>query len=390
MAELQQVDIVGNYLGNYNQAQDRGMKQADRQRNMQRQDKQDQYEEVARKAEYLARAVTGLNTEADWNTQGPGIMQRLKIDGPLPPFSRKQDILNQALSVKDQIELARKGEQGGPFAGTGFEASSANILTQGQNDVSVRSSPQYAIAYGERMKPQVIRTADGSQVLFTPPPIPGILPPIIPGQAPQGARALAQAPLGQPGQRPPQRGYGAPQPPPTPDGKPYFDPASPPPVSNTDLGTGTVSQIPGSQAAPVPAEVAARLGLARGFLENYPAIIAKLDNVGTAKGRLQQFFNTGEVGEIVRQIESGSDALQRQLTGAGMSIPEAKNYASRYLPSPLDQPFDTLSKLKGLKYDLEHTSEAVMAGRGGFKSPVPSGQEKAPIDTKGWKFERVK
>jgi hypothetical protein len=150
-------------------------------------------------------------------------------------------------------------------------------------------------------------------------------------------------------------------------------------------GAGTISDLPGTQPNPVPAEVAARIGLMKGFLENYDSIHSQLDKLGTLRGRTEMVLGTGPAAEIKRHIETGMEALVRMLTGAGKSQEEATSYASRYAPSALDQPFDTKSKLEGLKYDIEHTAAGMMEGRGGFVSPAGKTTPKA--NTAGWKIE---
>lgn len=130
----------------------------------------------------------------------------------------------------------------------------------------------------------------------------------------------------------------------------------------------------------IPAEVGARLGLASGFLERYDDITKNLDGLGTVTGRAQLIFNTGKAAEVKRQIESGAEALIRQLTGAGKSREEAESYASRYLPNALDTAFDLKSKVKGLRYDLEHTASGIYKAKGGKYTPPPTGADNSDVD----------
>lgn len=314
-------------------------------------------------------------------------------------------------------EMAKANEKTAqPFAGSGFDSTAANILVQGQNDPAIRSSPQYALAYANQFKPVVVPGPNGPQI-YTPPKLPGILPPMSAGQAPPQVRQATTPGAPAPAQVPAR---GAPQPPPgvKPD-RPgvFFDPDMhpqlgdgmlPPPIRDADYAsgpqaapnsTGTLTPIPGAQPNPIAAEVASRVGLAKGFLERYDQIHSKIDKLGTATGRIELLLGTGEAAEIKRHIETGAEALVRQLTGAGKSLEEARSYAARYEPSPLDQPFDTKSKLEGLRYDLEHAVSGVMEGRGGFKSPAgkadvkegATGKSKSgkPIVFKGGKWEYV-
>lgn len=320
-------------------------------------------------------------------------------------------------------EMAKANEKTAqPFAGSGFDSTAANILVQGQNDPAIRSSPQYALAYANQFKPVVVPGPNGPQI-YTPPKLPGILPPMSAGQAPPQVRQATTPGEPAPAQAPAR---GAPQPPPgvKPD-RPgvFFDPdmhkdtlgdgMMPPPIRDADYAagpqaapnsTGTLTPIPGAQPNPIAAEVASRVGLAKGFLEKYDDIHSKLEKLGTVSGRLGLLVGTGEAAEIERHIETGAEALIRQLTGAGKSQEEATSYAKRYLPSPFDQAFDTKSKLEGLRYDLEHAVSGVMEGRGGFKSPAgktgsaagdvkegTTGKSKSgkPIVFKGGKWEYV-
>ena len=60
----------------------------------------------------------------------------------------------------------------------------------------------------------------------------------------------------------------------------------------------------------------------------------------------------GKGGEVYRQIQSGRDALQRTLTGAGMPASEAGEYADRYLPTFGDTPETLKSKQVQLQAEL--------------------------------------
>ena len=137
----------------------------------------------------------------------------------------------------------------------------------------------------------------------------------------------------------------------------------------------------------LPAEVAARIGLGEGFLRNYDSIKAKAQKFYGSKSPYEQvkrrgqlFFNTGEGGELWRAVESGKEALVRQLTGAGMAQAEAENQASRYGLSALDTDYDALSKLEGLRQDLINTATGAYKGRGGTYTPPASGVDNSDVD----------
>lgn len=137
-----------------------------------------------------------------------------------------------------------------------------------------------------------------------------------------------------------------------------------------------------------PAEIGARMGVAEGFLENYDKILKDLPTLHTVSGRGQMAFNTGRPGEMVRQVKSGVDALTKQMTGAGMPVAEAQDYASRYIIGITDMPFDMESKMKGLKYDLEHIDEGIRKARGlppadRAKTPADGGSKRIKFDASG-------
>jgi hypothetical protein len=69
-------------------------------------------------------------------------------------------------------------------------------------------------------------------------------------------------------------------------------------------------------------------------------------------------------------MQSGSDALQRGLTGAGKGEAESKEYASRYLPTALDNAQSLQAKLTNLSNELRSINANVTRGRGGVPEPV--------------------
>src|SRR5262249_43402651 len=100
---------------------------------------------------------------------------------------------------------------------------------------------------------------------------------------------------------------------------------------------------------PMPAELAARGGLASQFLDEYPLLRERvaqgqasypnyLQSHGVTIPGLGTYGASGAPAETLRKIQSGADALLRHLTGAGMSIPEAERYVRRYEPSISDGP----------------------------------------------------
>lgn len=127
-----------------------------------------------------------------------------------------------------------------------------------------------------------------------------------------------------------------------------------------------VEPIPGGPATQIPGELAARVGLTGDFLEQAPGLrerIAAGDVTGLIDANMaQQGF--GQAGEVYRQLQSGTDALMRLLTGAGMNENEAKQYASRYLPTVRDTAESAATKLDNLVRELGATRDTAMRGRG--------------------------
>lgn len=131
--------------------------------------------------------------------------------------------------------------------------------------------------------------------------------------------------------------------------------------------------ISGGPAEKVDANVAARIGLADSFLGQLPSIRKRI-NEGQATGPVDGpagYFGIGEAGELRRQVASGSEALLRNLTGAGMNEKEASDYVARYHLQPHETKWSANSKLDQLERELKATKEAVGRGRGGSHLPVP-------------------
>lgn len=115
----------------------------------------------------------------------------------------------------------------------------------------------------------------------------------------------------------------------------------------------------------LPAELAARVGLAESFLANAPRLreaIAAGDSTGPIDGAAG-FLGVGKAGEIKRKIASGKDALIRNLTGAGMPASEADQYSSRYDISPTDSTETALSKFDNLIQELQAIRQKAYQGR---------------------------
>lgn len=144
----------------------------------------------------------------------------------------------------------------------------------------------------------------------------------------------------------------------------------------SDEGQTTLEPIPGGPGEQIAGELAARVGMADNFQRQLPAIREKVAAGGVTGlyDRAVAGTGRGEQGEVYRQIQSGVDALQRLLTGAGMNVAEAQAYAQRYQPGYTDDAKTVLSKLDQLSSELESTKSMALRGRGG-----PSGgQQQTP------------
>jgi len=129
----------------------------------------------------------------------------------------------------------------------------------------------------------------------------------------------------------------------------------------------------------MPAEVAARVGLTKAFLDKLddrttedgrfiPGIksrVARGELTGSFAGRLAGYFGQGNPGELRAAIDEGSEALLRGLTGAGMNMSEAGNYARRYQFTPIDTTDTMNKKLAQLENALRYIATEEGKGRGG-------------------------
>jgi hypothetical protein len=136
----------------------------------------------------------------------------------------------------------------------------------------------------------------------------------------------------------------------------------------------------------IPAELAGRLGMADVYL-------GKADKIGTAidKGDLTGVvdlplakYGQGKSAEIYRDMQSGTDALTRMMTGAGMPASEAEAYAQRYLPAWNDNSTSLRSKHDRLVEELKTIKGTIEKGR--VRSPGAGGGKSPTADTlpEGW------
>lgn len=142
---------------------------------------------------------------------------------------------------------------------------------------------------------------------------------------------------------------------------------------------GAVKPIPGGPGEQLPAELAGRIAIADSFLGQAPDIRNKLES-GAVTGWFDRFQAgnnaSSDQAAVFRQMQSGSDALQRLLTGAGMTESEAAIYAQRYLPSYTDDAASAVAKLDQVTREIENARAAALRGRGGTGANVtPNGAD---------------
>ena len=139
---------------------------------------------------------------------------------------------------------------------------------------------------------------------------------------------------------------------------------------NPDAG---VEPIPGGPAEELPAELAARIGLADSFIGEVPALRERIIG-GEATGPVdvtQAGWNSSSTqAEVRRKVLSGIDAMKRMLSGAGLPVAEQAEYEYRYLPGYTDDAKSAAQKLDQLAAELANVKKTVMRGRGGTGEPT--------------------
>jgi len=142
-----------------------------------------------------------------------------------------------------------------------------------------------------------------------------------------------------------------------------MDPADPK-TRNWIASGGSLNE----EGKPLPAETAAAIAMGGKFLDEAPAIRAKIASgmaTDTLTGKVKTYLNAGEQGEVARKVKSGTEALLRALTGAGMGIAEAQKYVERYEIQPTDSSTGALSKFDQLQDELTRREQEAFRGRGG-------------------------
>ena len=83
----------------------------------------------------------------------------------------------------------------------------------------------------------------------------------------------------------------------------------------------------------------------------------------------------GDQGEVAGKVKSGTEALLRALTGAGMSIPEAQKYVARYEIQPTDSSTGCYPSSISFTDELKRTEQEAFRGRGGIPRDVWNAEE---------------
>jgi hypothetical protein len=116
--QIQQPNIVGNFLNAYQSGLERQEAQKEAERQRMRQDRADQrsdqqfqwqmddrqLQEAMRRKETLARAAMALNTPEKWAAGAPQVMRELGMDGEVPGFDQRDRIISESMTIGDQLE----------------------------------------------------------------------------------------------------------------------------------------------------------------------------------------------------------------------------------------------------------------------------------------------
>jgi len=264
-------------------------------------------------------------------------------------------------------------KSGGPFAGTGFDASAANILVEGQKNPALRSTPEYAIAYSNMTKPVAITDAEGRQMLYRPPMPEGIAPPGAPQLQPPARSPQQPRQFPTPGAPPAT----TPKPLPMPDGvKPdrpgvFFDPEMHKDTLGDGMlpptqapGGGTITVIPGTGKTPTEAQAKSgefytRMMGAENTLSDKNSSALYMDDSNALARGIGADFLQGEKAQVygTAGLEWLSGLLRKD-TGATITPQEISTYGAIYLPEYGDKP----ERLKYKAAARQRAAEALRAG----------------------------
>lgn len=161
-----------------------------------------------------------------------------------------------------------------------------------------------------------------------------------------------------------------------------------------NVKTGKISG-PGGMPLVSP-ETGARVALGDEFLRNYDTVYnsALAGDMTGPEYITSVMMGRGPGGTAYRMLKQGTEALVRQMTGAGMSQGEAVERASQYEPEWHNDAATLASKIEGLKRALTATRSGATAGRsfpeapnaGGEDLPTPQTQEEFDALPPGTRF----
>jgi hypothetical protein len=235
-------------------------------------------------------------------------------------------------------------QNGGPFSGSGFEAQSANIIVRGTKDPSVRSTPEYAIAYSNLTTPRVVTDANGRQMLYKPEVPQGVLPPLAGTQQPEPMRPPMQGPPQSPqnaprGRAPASAGFEPDQHPELYGGLPAV-----PEGQIAQPGGGTVTPIAGTGMRPTEQQTKnasqyAKSAASNTTLGNQDAMQNYLDaSNGVVRSVGADFLQGGQAQAYKQAGDEWVIATLRPESGAVLGPSEIENYAKTYVPQWGDKP----------------------------------------------------
>lgn len=156
----------------------------------------------------------------------------------------------------------------------------------------------------------------------------------------------------------------------TPDTPEQWVPLSPEeqaPYGETPMQKNTkTGKIAGPGGMPlVSPETGARVALGDEFLRNYDTVLrsAEAGEMTGPEYLTAVMMGRGDGGTAYRMLKQGTEALVRQMTGAGMSEGEARERASQYEPEWHNDAATLASKVEGLRRALMATRSGATAGR---------------------------
>lgn len=138
------------------------------------------------------------------------------------------------------------------------------------------------------------------------------------------------------------------------------------PQDPTTIKTEAEARKTADSGKPLPAELGARVALGQQFLDDYPELRKQVAAGGVTGlwDRSQAAAGRGPQGEALRRIKLGSEAIIRNLTGAGMNKEEAEERVRQYEPAWTDDAETVTKKLDMLNEALQRIEAEAYRGRG--------------------------